>query len=97
MNFAGNMDTQSYVPVSKYKAAPVQLTTWIHQAQDIEDPVQVLTSRLPLGAKEGDIMEVRKIENNGNRGNKLGPKVFFVVKPINSTRNDIISQAQVCI
>lgn len=92
----GNMYNQTSAEAAKYKSAPVQLAAWIHQAHVVEDPVQVLMSRLPSNAKEGDIMEVRRMKNGGNGETKLGRKVYFVVKPLSETKTDISSQAQVC-
>lgn len=54
----------------RFKAPPVQLTTWTHEAKNCPDDVVINLSLLPAGAKEGDVAELKAKKK----------KVLFIVK-----------------
>lgn len=77
------VNNQPSYGTTKYSAQPVQLTTWAHDHQTSEEAVHVSLNLLPVGANEGDVIEIRRIEADGKGDTKLGPKYYFVVKPLN--------------
>lgn len=66
--------TPGHAHPDKFKAAPVQLTTWSHEAKHCTDEVVVDLTLLPPGTKEGDIAELRTV------GGETQQKILFVVK-----------------
>lgn len=59
---------------NRFKAPPVQLTAWTHEAKYSTDHVVVNLSLLPKGTREGDIAELVLMGSERHR------KVLFVVK-----------------
>lgn len=58
----------------RFKAQPVQLTTWTHEPRYCTDEVVVDLDLLPAGTKEGDVAELRTLTVARQQ------KVLFVVK-----------------
>jgi hypothetical protein len=59
---------------NRFKAPPVQLTAWTHEAKYSTDHVAINLALLPKGVREGDIAELVLLGSERHR------KVLFVVK-----------------
>lgn len=59
---------------NRFKAPPVQLTTWTHEAKNCTSEVVIDLKLLPPGTKEGDVAELRTLGQSNQR------KVLFVVE-----------------
>lgn len=72
----------------RYKAAPVQLTAWAHDAKNCSDEVVVDLSLLPSGTREGDVAELRLL-------NHRRKKVLFTIKKPSEEFRKLLPNAQV--
>lgn len=72
----------------RYKAAPVQLTAWAHEAKNCSEEVVVDLSLLPPGTKEGDVAELRLLHHTRK-------KVLFTIKKPSEEFRKLLPNAHV--
>lgn len=89
-NQVSGTSTPGHAHTDKFKAAPVQLTTWSHEAKHCTDEVVIDLALLPPGTKEGDIAELRTL------GGETQQKILFVVKKPPEELTKLIPNLQVC-
>lgn len=75
---------------NRFKAPPVHLTTWTHEAKYSTDQVAVNLALLPDGAREGDIAELVLL------GAERHKKILFIVKKPSKQLLDHNPELQVC-